>query len=113
VGYDAWPEILWANTRVAARFFDEPLLGQLAVGAPADIAVADAPVRTPLTTENLFACLVYGVAEAPVRHTVARGALLMEDFRLLTIDTEDTAEQAREIAPRVWERFASMPPPER
>jgi putative selenium metabolism protein SsnA len=112
-GYDAWPEILWTNGAVAARFFNEPLLGELAVGGPADIAVVDAPPPTPLTSDNLFGSLVYGAAKAPVRHTVARGTLLMRDFRLLTIDVEDTARMAREVSPAVWERFHSMPTPER
>jgi len=42
---------------------------------------------------------------------VARGRVLMRDFELLTIDVEGTAREAREIAPRVWERFHALPAP--
>ena len=93
---------------MAARFFDEPQLGEIAVNAPADIAVVDAPPPTSITTDNLFGHLVYGAAEARVRHTVARGRVLMRDFRLPTIDVEETAREAREISPSVWERFRRL-----
>jgi len=112
VGLETCPGLLAANARVAARFFDEPLLGELADGAPADIAVVDAPPPTPLTSVNLFGHLIYGAAEAPVRHTIARGKVIMEDFRLLTVDLEETAREARDIAPEVWRRFRAFPRPE-
>jgi putative selenium metabolism protein SsnA len=108
VGFEALPGLLTANSEVAARFFDEPQLGQIAEGAPADIAVIDAPPATPLTVDNLFGHLVYGASEARVRHTVARGRILMEDFRLLTVDLEDTAREARAISERVWNRFQHL-----
>ena len=52
--------------------------------------------------------LVYGTAGARVRHTIARGRILMRDFELLTLDPEAAAREAREIAPRVWERFHAL-----
>ncbi len=105
IGFEVFPGLGAVNAAVAARFFDEPQLGEIAVNAPADIAVVDAPPPTPITAENLFGHLVYGAAEARVRHTVARGRVLMEDSRLLTVDVEETAREAREIAKGVWERF--------
>ena len=108
VGFEAVPRLIAANASVAARFFDEPLLGEIAEDAPADIAVIDAPPPTPLSADSLFAHLVYGAAEAPVRHTVARGRVLMEDFRLLTVDLEETAREARAISERVWNRFQHL-----
>ncbi len=108
VGFEALPGLIAANAEVAARFFDEPQLGEIAVNAPADIAVVDAPPPTPLSSENLFGHLVYGAAEARVRHTVARGRVLMEDFRLLTVDLEEAAREARAIAEGVWQRFRNL-----
>ena len=37
----------------------------------------DTAPPTPVTPENFFAHLVYGCACTPVRHTVARGRILM------------------------------------
>jgi cytosine/adenosine deaminase-related metal-dependent hydrolase len=111
VGFEIHPRLLHNNAVAARRFFEEPELGELNPGAPADIAVLDAPVRTPMDGGSLFGQLVYGAAEAPVRHTIARGELLMEDFRLTTVDLEETASEALEIAEGVWRRFREIPPP--
>ncbi len=108
VGFEVQPQLLAANAATSALLFDEPLLGKIAEGAPADIAVIDAPPPTPINPDNLFGHLVYGAAEAPIRHTIARGRILMKDFELVTVDLEATAEKAREIAPEVWSRFRAM-----
>ena len=111
IGFEVHPSLLAATSRAAGHSLGEPLLGDLTAGAPADIAVIDAPPPTPIEPENVFGHLVYGAAHAPVRHTVARGKVLMRDFELLTVDLEETAREARGIAPRVWERFHALPAP--
>jgi putative selenium metabolism protein SsnA len=109
-GFAVLPGLLPTNARVAGRFLDEPLLGELAPGAPADIAVVDAPPPTPIAEGNLFGHLVYGASEAPVRFTVARGRVLLDDFRLTTIDPEELARQAAALAPALWQRFRDLEP---
>lgn len=102
---EALPECLVHNAQVAGRFLDEPLLGALVPGAPADVIVVDAPPPTPVVPENLFGHLVFGASEAPVRHTVARGRVLLRDFRPTGLDLEELAARAREVAPALWQRF--------
>ena len=113
VGFEVHPGLLAATSRAAGSFLDQPLLGELTAGAPADIAVIDAPPPTPIDPDRVFGHLVYGAAGAAVRHTVASGKVLMRDFELVTIDLEKTTREAREIAPRVWERFYALPAPTR
>lgn len=107
-GFSALPDLLANNARVARRFFDEPQLGELSPGAPADIAVIDAPPRTAIDGGNAFAHLVYGVSEAPVRHTVARGRIVLEDFHHTSVDTAELAARARSVAPALWKRFHAL-----
>ncbi len=107
-GFEALPELLAANAAAARRFFAEPLLGQLVEGAPADIIAVDSPPPTPISDENLFGHLVYGSSESPVRHTVARGQVLLEDFRHTTLDPEELSARARELAPPLWKRFHAL-----
>ncbi|MCL4522346.1 MAG: amidohydrolase family protein [Acidobacteria bacterium] len=104
----ALPALLFNNVRVARRFFDEPLLGELAPGAPADVIVLDSAPPTPITAENLLSHLVYGASEAPVRHTVARGRVLLENFCHTTLDVTEIAARARELTPGLWQHFAAM-----
>ncbi len=108
-GFDHIPDLLANNVRVARLFFDEPQLGELVPGAPADIIVVDAPPPTPVTGANFFGHLAYGLSEAPVRHTIARGRVLLEDGRHATVDVERLAARAREVSPGLWNRFAGMP----
>ena len=102
------PDLLANNAIVARRFFDEPLLGELAPGAPADVAVIDAPVPTPIASKNLAGHLIYGASEVPVRHTIARGRILLEDFVHATLDLGELAARARELSPALWERFHAL-----
>jgi putative selenium metabolism protein SsnA len=107
-GFEVLPDLLYNNVRVARRFFGEPLLGELAPGAPADLIVLDAPTPAPLRSDNLFGHVVYGGSEAPVRHTIARGRLLMENYKHLTTDPAELALRARELSPALWRRFAEV-----
>jgi putative selenium metabolism protein SsnA len=108
VGFEAHPTLFHTNALVARRFLDEPHLGELVVGAPADICVIDSPPPTPIEPTNIFGHLVYGAAEAPVRHTIARGRVLLEDFRHTTLDPLVIAENARRESFGLWERFREL-----
>ncbi|MDH3497163.1 MAG: putative aminohydrolase SsnA [Gemmatimonadota bacterium] len=108
VGFEEIRRLLATNARVARRFFDEPQLGELTPGAPADVIVVDAPPPTPLETGNAVGHLLYGAADAPVRHTVARGRILLEDFRHVAVDLEALAARARRRAGPLWERFHAL-----
>lgn len=102
------PDLLHNNAVIARRFFDEPLLGELRPGAPADIAVLDAAPPTPICAENLFGHLAFGASEAPVRHTIARGQVLLEEFRHTTLDLEALAARAHRLVPGLWQRFHEL-----
>ncbi len=112
-GFEVLPDLLAANVELARQVFgetplEEPLLGSLVAGAPADVIVVDAPPPTHLGPENFFGHLVYGLSEAPVRHTVARGRVLLEDFRHTTVDWQALAARARELSPALWRRFREL-----
>lgn len=107
-GFGALLGLLATNARVAARFLDEPLLGTLVPGAPADLAVLAEIPPAPVTAGSLAAHLVYG--SPAVRHTVARGRVLLRDFETTTIDAAALAEEARRLAPALAARFAALEP---
>lgn len=107
-GFGLHPQLLETNAAVARRFFRQPGYGELCAGAPADICVIDCPPPTPVDGENLFAHLVYGAAESPVRHTVAHGRLLLEDFQHTTLDVEGITTQARLAAADLWQRVRRL-----
>ncbi|MEN8164995.1 MAG: amidohydrolase family protein [Acidobacteriota bacterium] len=109
-GFDSVSGLLAANARRAAQCFGEPLFGQLQTGAPADVIVIDGPPPTPVTPANTLGHMLYGASESVVRHTVARGRVLLKDFSHTTLDVGGIADQARAATPALWERFKELDP---
>ena len=93
------------NARLAGSFFPQAPLGVIAPGAHADLILVDYHPHTPLTTGNLPWQIIFGFHESMVTTTIAAGKLLMQDRRLLTLDEEAIAANARQLAPAVWERY--------
>ena len=107
-GFEVMPGLLANNARVAGRFLDEPRLGFLEPAAPADFAVIDCVPPTPLSSGNTFGHLIYGLSESPVRHTIARGRVVLEDFKIMSMDSRGIADHARHVAPYLWQRFHAL-----
>lgn len=98
------------NAALANVFFPESPLGQLIPGAFADLIFVDYYPHTPLTTGNLPWQIIFGFHESMVTTTIVAGKVLMRDRELLTMDEEKVAARAKELAPRVWERYNSFVP---
>jgi cytosine/adenosine deaminase-related metal-dependent hydrolase len=90
---------------LANVFFPSAAIGQLIPGAFADIIFVDYHPNTPLTAGNLPWHIVFGVQQSMVTTTIVAGKVLMKDRELLTLDEKEISAKAREIAPKVWERY--------
>jgi putative selenium metabolism protein SsnA len=101
---------IYNNAWLAGSFFPDAPLGSLVPGAHADIIFVDYHPHTPLTPENLPWHIVFGFHERMVTTTIVAGQVLMHDRKLLTLDEEAIAAQARQLAPAVWERYSSFVP---
>lgn len=97
------------NARIAqeAGGWADPM-GGISPGAWADIVLLDYRPYTPLTADNLPWQIIFGVDGAHVNTTIVGGKVLMRDRKLLTLDEERIAAQAREYAPKIWKRFAEL-----
>jgi len=92
------------NARIAGLFFSKPL-GELSVGAYADIIFLDYVPPTPLTAGNLPWHLIFGMDGGQVSTTIVGGKLLMKDRQLLTLDEEAIKARSRELAQKLWARM--------
>ena len=105
----------WAVERLATcatlagRIFDEPLLGTIVTGAPADIVVLDYAPPTPLDPTNLAGHLVFGITSAAVRDVIVDGEVVVRDRHLTRVDEGQLNATAREQAARLWQRMAETP----
>ncbi|HID87217.1 MAG TPA: putative aminohydrolase SsnA [Anaerolineae bacterium] len=92
------------NAKIANLFFPGPI-GELSVGAYADVILLDYVPPTPLTADNLPWHIIFGVDGSHVTHTICAGRVLMRDRQLTTLDEEAIGARARELARRVWIRI--------
>ncbi len=95
------------NARLAERFFPDTRLGELSVGAAADIIFVDYHPFTPLTDGNLPWHILFGFELSMVTTTIVAGNVLMRDRKLLTLDEAAIAEEALALAPKVWEQYTA------
>jgi len=108
VGFMEAPQLLFQNnTSIARRQFGLPL-GVIAEGHPADLAILDYQPPTPLSEENFFGHLIFGLVDSTVDTTVCRGEILMKGKKILRLDEERLAARSRELAPLMWKRLQEL-----
>jgi cytosine/adenosine deaminase-related metal-dependent hydrolase len=100
---------LASGARVAGRAFDEPLLGTLVPGAPADLMVLLYARATPLSAENISDHCIFGISAGDVRDVIVGGEMVVRDRRLVRADELEIAAHAREESARLWRRMAEIP----
>lgn len=104
-GYDVAQMAIYNNAALANIFFPSATIGQLIPEAFADIIFVDYQPNTPVTAGNLPWHIIFGVQPSMVTTTIVGGKVLMKDRELLTLDEQEISAKAREIAPKVWERY--------
>lgn len=108
-----WPlERLADGARLAAQIFDEPLLGTLVPGAPADLVVLDYDTPAPLDGNNLAGHWIFGLSSRWVRDVMVGGEWVVLDRRLVRADQRELVAHAREEAARLWARLDELGPHE-
>ena len=93
------------NARLMERFFPAEKIGELSVGALADLIIVDYQPFTPLGAGNLPWHLLFGFEASMVTSTICAGQVLMRDRQILTLDESEIAAEALALAPVVWEKY--------
>ena len=96
------------NAALARQCFPGSQLGELTPGAVADLILVDYRPITPLHEGNLPWHILFGYEASMVTTTIVQGQVLMKDRRLLTLDERAIAAEARELAPALWRRQATL-----
>ena len=104
-GYDVMKLAYANNARLARVFWPDAPVGELAVGAYADLIFVDYHLFTGLTPGNLPWHILFGIAGSLVTTTIVGGIVLMRDRQLLTLDEAAIAARARELSAEVWDRY--------
>ena len=94
-----------ASARFAGAVFDEPLLGRLEPGAPADLVVLDYDPPTPISGDNLGGHWAFGLSAGHVRDVVVAGTPVVRDRRLTRVDAASALDRCRDLAEGLWRRM--------
>ena len=80
-------------------------VGELSVGAAADIVLLDYLPPTPLSSGNFPWHLIFGMDGQHVHSTMVAGRWLMRNRQLLTVDEARIAARGRELSAALWQRM--------
>lgn len=101
---------LAAGAAIPARLFAEPLFGRIVPGAPADVAVLDPLLPTPIDAGTLGGQWMFGVSAAAVRDVVVAGELVVADRRSTRLDEDAVASEAMAATKGLWTRLDAIGP---
>lgn len=98
------------NSRIIQAVFspfsvDFPRLGELSVGAAADLILLDYLPPTPLSSGNFPWHLIFGIDGHHVNSTMVAGRWLMRQRQLLTIDEARIHARAHELSQALWQKM--------
>ncbi len=102
--HEACDLLLKNNRAICDRIFEEHR-GVLAPGKLADVIVLDYRPFTPFGAYNLYGHLLHGLVHAPVRHTVCRGEVIVENGECTKVDEKAIRSRALERARKLWARL--------
>ena len=105
-----WPlQRLGESARLAAGIFQEPLLGTLEPGAPADLVVLDYDAPAPLDVGSFAGHWVFGLSSRWVRDVMVGGEWVVVDRELVHADRRQLVADALGAADRLWSRLDELP----
>jgi putative selenium metabolism protein SsnA len=93
----------------AGRAFGQPALGRIEPGAPADLAVLEYDIVTPLDDTNVAGHWLFGLGSHHVRDVMVAGEMVVAHRLLTRLDQDEVAATAREQAERLWSRMDELP----
>ncbi len=106
-----WPLARLADgARLAGRVFEEPLLGRLEPGAPADLAVLDYAAPAPVRESSFAGHWVFGLSSRHVRDVMVAGEWVVAGRQLTRVDQTELAAHAGTEAERLWRRLDDIGP---
>lgn len=80
-------------------------IGRIEMGARADLLLLDYFPPAPLTPDNVFGHLLFGVSNAPVHSLIVNGRYVVRESRCVNVNERRIAEKAAARAKALWERL--------
>jgi putative selenium metabolism protein SsnA len=105
VGWSEIQQMVLKNNPAIFERVSGQKVGRIAPGYLADLILVDYFPPTPMSGENFWGHVLFGIADAGVDTTIINGKIVMQCKQLLGIDEQKIAASAWRCAEKVWERF--------
>ncbi len=96
-------EIIENTHELASRHLNERF-GKIERGYAADIVVVDYSPPTPMTFDNFYDHLFFGITESTIDSLYVAGEPVMINGKIKTFDEKEIKGEARKVAMKLWER---------
>jgi putative selenium metabolism protein SsnA len=107
----SWPiDRLAASARFAGSVYDEPLLGTLRPGAPADLCVLSYDPPAPFDATTVSGNFLFGLSSGRVRDVYVAGERVIDHGHSARVDEEELMTVSRAVTGELWSRLEQIPP---
>jgi len=89
--------------KFAKQYFND--FPSLNIGDRADLIIWDYIPPTPINVDNFWGHYLYGIIERQVKTVIHNGNILMENFKINTIDEEEIAQKIFEQGNKLFNKF--------
>ncbi|MCX7940842.1 MAG: putative aminohydrolase SsnA [Elusimicrobiota bacterium] len=96
--------LLKANVKIVEILFGKKF-NTFSAGIPLDAVVYNYIPPTPITNNNYYGHLLYGIAYATVDTVYVNGKQLLSEGKVINFSEKDLLNEVRKIAERFWEKF--------
>lgn len=96
------------GARLAGRLFEEPLLGRIVPGAPADLVVLDHEAPAPVDAGSFPGHWMFGLSARAVRDVLVAGDVVVRGRQLELVGQDWVTATARGEAARLWARLGAI-----
>lgn len=99
------PSLLFEGNPALARATFGVEIGRIVQGGPADLVVWDYLPPTPVTAENVFGHVLFGLSSSRAADVWIAGRQVLSEGRAASLDEDELAARCRAAAARLWEAF--------
>ena len=105
VGTSEAIEMLFTNNgKIASMLFDETI-GQLSVGALADVIVMDYQPNTPMNMSNYNSHILFGLQGNMTNTVVIDGKIIYSNRQFVYLEEEEILKESQKAAEHVWRKI--------
>lgn len=108
LGWVEYEQMAMRNNYAIYERLSGQQIGRITPDYLADLILVDYYAPTAFDAGNFWGHFLFGLVDADVDTTIINGRIVMQNKIVLGVDEAAIAAESREVAKRVWERYAAL-----